>query len=176
MAHLIPENWRHAAANLRHDIHDAIDRWWHRHRHTAENGSNVPVRRAQAQLVEDGEGFGFSPFFTTMGPPINVEETDDDVIVTAELPGLEKDDFTVDMSGRQLRIRGEKKQSSETKERGYYYAESRYGAFARTMPLPCEVDADHANATYKHGVLRITLPKTPGTKSNRINVKVQGSN
>lgn len=174
MAPFIPESWRHAAANLRHDIHDAIDRWWDHHRHTSEQSLDVPVQRSASQLVTGGEGPICSPFPNALTPPVNIEDTDDDVIVTAELPGLEKGDFTVEMSDGRLRIRGEKKQSSETKERDYYYAESRYGAFVRTVPLPCEVDADRANATYKQGVLRISLPKTPRAKSSQVKVQIQG--
>ena len=174
MAHLIPENWRHAATHLRHELHDAIDRWWHRHHRDSQSGSEVQVHRPVSQLLDGREGYDFASLLDRVSPPINIEETDDDIIVVAELPGLEKDDFTVDMSNGQLRIRGEKKQSTETKEGGYYYAETRYGAFARTMPLPCEVDVDHAKAIYKQGVLRITLPKTPAAKSSPIHVQIQG--
>jgi HSP20 family protein len=105
---------------------------------------------------------------------MDIEETDTEIIVTAELPGLDKDDFTVDISGNRLRIRGEKKRSSEKQEHGYYYAERSYGAFARTVPLPCDIDADRATATSKNGTLRITLPKTEQAKANRIKVQVQG--
>jgi HSP20 family protein len=80
------------------------------------------------------------------GPVVDLEETDDNIIVTAELPGLDKDDFTVEISGERLSIRGEKKQETEEQGREYYYAERRYGAFARVVALPCEIDADKVEA------------------------------
>lgn len=176
MAHFIPESWRHSLAHLRANIHDTIDRWWH-HNHTPENGSTLSVRRVKPEIVEDHTSWLSSPsLFSAHLPRIDVEQTDDDVFVTAELPGLEKDDFTVDLSGeRLLRIRGEKKQSSEKKSDGMYYAECSYGAFARTVPLPCEIDAEHASATYKQGTLRITLPKTERAKASRVKVQVHES-
>ena len=173
MAQLIPESWRQGLAHLRDDIHDAIDRWWHHRHHEMEPGTAVPVRRVTPERVEDNAWPLSSPSF--LGPHlplVDVEETEDDVLVTAELPGLEKDDFTVDISGARLRIRGEKKQSSERKTRGAYYAECSYGAFSRAILLPCEIDADHAKAAYEHGTLRMTLPKTDRAKASRIKVQV----
>ncbi len=153
MTQLVPASWRRSLKHLRDDIHDTIDRWWHRHGHMANNDSSVPVQTVTPQLVEgDVWPFKFPSVLSTQLPLIDIEETDDDVRITAELPGLEKKDFTVDISGeRLLRIRGEKKQSSEKKTQGATYTECRYGAFARTVPLPCDVDAEHAKATYKHG-------------------------
>ncbi len=172
MARFIPERWRQGLTHLRHDLHATIDRWWHHHGHGAADGTDTPVRRATPELVEDNGWPKFPSFLSPQLPSIDVEETDDNVVVTAELPGLEKEDFTVDISSeRWLRIRGEKKQSSEKKMQGAYYAECRYGAFSRTVPLPCEIDADHTKATYKHGALRITLPKTDRAKSRLINIQ-----
>ena len=174
MAHLIPDSWRRSLVHLRDDIHDAVDRWWHQRHATDETTDSLPVRRVSADLVEDDPFFRFPSPFAPQHPVMDIEETDAEVIVTAELPGLDKDDFTVDISGNQLRIRGEKKRSSEKKGHGYYYAERSYGAFARTVPLPCEIDADRATAISKHGTLRVTLPKTEQAKANRIKVQVQG--
>ncbi len=175
MTQLMPERWRQGLSQLRSDIHDAIDRWWHHHRHTQGNGPAVPARRVDSELVEETTWpLRFPSSLTAQLPLVDVEETDDDVLITAELPGLEKDDFTVDISGeRMLRIRGEKKQSTEKKSRGAYYAECSYGAFSRSLPLPCAIDADHAKATYKHGTLKMTLPKTDRAKRNRVNIQVQ---
>jgi HSP20 family protein len=107
------------------------------------------------------------------GPGLDVAETDDKVVVTAELPGLDQEDIAVDVSGDRLVIRGEKKAAMEKKGREYYYAEQSYGAFARTVVLPCEVDADKALAKYKNGVLRLSLPKTEQARTRRVQVKVR---
>ncbi len=174
MAHFIPENWQHRLVQLRTDIHDTIDRWWHHHNSTPENGSAVPVRQVTPELVEDnGAPFRLPAFLSSQLPRIDVEQTDDDVRITAELPGLEKNDFSVDISGdRLLRIRGEKKQSSSKKTGNIYYTECRYGSFARMVPLPCAIDSEHAEATYQQGTLRITLPKTDQAKASRVKVPI----
>ena len=176
MAHIIPESWRQGLTQLRHDLHETIDRWWHRHGHMATGDAAVPVRRATAELIDNNSWpLNVSSFFSSQLPSIDVEETDDDVVVMAELPGLEKEDFTVDVSSdRWLRIRGEKKQSSQQKTQSATYAECRYGAFARIVPLPCEIDADQAKAIYKQGALTITLPKTDRSKSRRIKIQAHG--
>ncbi len=176
MVHIMPERWRRGLAHLRHDLHEAIDRWWHRHGPAADHTS-VPIQRSIPERVEPNDWpLPFPAVFSPQLPSIDVAETDDEVVVTAELPGLEKEHFTVDISGdRWLRIRGEKKQSSEKKTHGAYYAECCYGAFSRTVPLPCEVDADRAQATYKHGALRITVPKTDRAKSRQIRIQVPES-
>ncbi|RMD61580.1 Hsp20/alpha crystallin family protein, partial [Candidatus Parcubacteria bacterium] len=72
-----------------------------------------------------------------------------------------------------LTLRGEKKRATETTGRDYYYAERSYGAFVRTIPLPCDVNVDKAVAKYKNGVLRVTLPKTEEAKAKRIRVKIR---
>jgi HSP20 family protein len=172
MAHLIPDNWRRSLVHLRDDIHDAVDRWWRQHHATDEESDALPMRRIPPDLVENDPFFRFPSSFALQHPVMDIEETDAEIIVTAKLPGLDKDDFTVEISGNRLHLRGEKKRSSAKKEHGYYYAERSYGAFARTVPLPYDIDADRATAVSKHGTLRITLPKTEQAKANRIKVHV----
>ena len=157
MTQLIPASWKHTLETLRAEMHHLCDRW-------------LP-RRAHA--VAPAEPPWASSLVLAGGPCVDVEETEDDVIVTAELPGLEKEDFTVSLSGDRLTIHGEKKTSTEETGRHYYYAERRYGAFTRTLTVPCEVDADHARATYKNGVLRLTLPKTAQAKARRVAVTIR---
>lgn len=173
MTHIMPESWRQGLAHLRHDLHEAIDRWWHRHSHGAPNETAIPVRRETPDYGDAPDWpLAFPSLLGPQLPSIDVEETDDEVVVIAELPGLEKDQFTVDISNeRWLRIRGEKKQTSEKNTQGVYYKECHYGAFSRMVSLPCEVDADLAKATYKHGALRITLPKTHRAKSRYIQIE-----
>jgi HSP20 family protein len=94
-------------------------------------------------------------------------------MVTAALPGLAKENLAAEISGNRLVIRGEKKATIAKKGREYYYAEQSYGAFARTVVLPCAVDADKASAKYKNGVLRLTLPKTEQAWVQRRQMKIR---
>jgi HSP20 family protein len=107
-------------------------------------------------------------------PRTDVSESDDEVVVTAEMPGLEEKDFELGLSGDLLTLKGEKRHEHEEKRKGAAHRiERSYGSFQRTIKLPCEVDADKANAEYKNGVLNVTLPKAPSAKrsSHRIDVK-----
>ncbi|MGD2063822.1 MAG: Hsp20/alpha crystallin family protein [Nitrospirota bacterium] len=141
----------------------------------------VPVRRDEAdpfhslhremdRLFDDFlHGFELAPWmgdrWPTMSrgyaPQVDVAETDTEVIVTAELPGMEEKDIDVALAHGNLALKGEKREEKESKERGYYRSERSYGSFARTIPLPCEVEEDKVSATFKKGVLTISLPKTP---------------
>lgn len=193
MAQWIPDTWRRALVRLRDDIQNALARWLPRWGKEKDTAYQVPVRRSTpVEWIRDdllsvfdrwlspwrwgdvGDEIWPSPFVFAGGPMVDVEETDDAVVVQAELPGLEKEDFTVEVSGNRLILRGEKRHEAEEQRHGYYYTERRYGAFTRVIPLPCEVEADSATAKYKNGLLRITLPKTARAKARRITVPVRG--
>lgn len=170
LTHWMPERWRESLAHLRDDIHNAVERWFPgRHGSTPSNGS-VPVEYVGREPVESLRSPS-SIFASSLA--IDVDETDDAVQVTADVPGLDPKDFTVEISGQRLVIRGEKKHESHRSERGYRYSERSYGAFARVLPLPCEVVSDQAQAKYTQGVLRITLPKTEQAKAKRVRIRVQ---
>ena len=104
-------------------------------------------------------------------PSVDVEETDTELRVTAELPGLEEKDFELELHEGVLTIHGEKREEREDRKRGW--TECSYGSFHREVPLPCEVDADKAEAEYKKGILKVRLPKPPEvqTRARRIDVK-----
>ena len=145
--------------------------------------SRLPVRReddetrsfAPAPMPFDRmfeEFFGrstlspFSDFFgeTWRGfsPSLDLTETDAEIRVTAELPGIDDKEIDISLSGNRLTIKGEKRAEHEEKGRNYHCIERSYGSFKRTVPLPQgRVDADKVEATYKNGVLTITLPKLP---------------
>jgi HSP20 family protein len=93
-------------------------------------------------------------------PRMDVTEDARTFTVTAELPGMSDKDIDLSLSGDMLFIRGEKKEEKEDKGRNYYYSERSYGSFNRSIPLPQQVDADKVSASFKKGVLTITLPKT----------------
>ena len=94
-----------------------------------------------------------------IGLPLEVSETGTEVKVVAELPGVDEKDVSIEIAGDLLTIRGEKKVAEERKEEGYYLAERRYGTFSRALRLPYTVEADKVQATFKNGVLTITMPK-----------------
>jgi HSP20 family protein len=107
-------------------------------------------------------------------PRVDVSETDNDVRVTAELPGLDEKDIEVSITRDALTIRGEKKEEKESGKEGYFHTERYFGAFTRTIPLPREVVTDKAEATFRKGVLTVTLPKTEEVKSETRKVEVKG--
>lgn len=119
-----------------------------------------------------GDWFGEEP--TEMGtywPAVDVSETDENLVVKAELPGARSEDIDISVQGNTLTIRGEKKTELEGNEGRYRHVERRYGSFQRTFTLPSEVDAEKIEATHRDGVLTITLPKRETAKPHRIPVK-----
>lgn len=104
-------------------------------------------------------------------PAFDVSETEKELIVKAEVPGMDKKDIHINLSEGLLTIKGEKKQEKEDKNENYHCVERRYGTFTRTMRLPFEVEADKVDATYKHGVLKLTLPKSEPAKAKEIEIK-----
>ncbi|MEW6117366.1 MAG: Hsp20/alpha crystallin family protein [Nitrospirota bacterium] len=107
--------------------------------------------------------FDIAPFGSRMGeftPRVDVSETDKEIKVSAELPGMDEKDIEVTLNKDSLTIKGEKKEEKEDKGKDYYRMERSYGSFSRTIPLPLEVETDRAEATFKKGVLTVTLPKT----------------
>lgn len=98
-------------------------------------------------------------------PTVDVKESESEVRVTAELPGVEEKDIEVSVSGDMLTIKGDKKEEKEEKGEERYRLERTYGSFRRSFALPCEVDSAKATATYKKGVLTITLPKAAAAKA-----------
>lgn len=93
-------------------------------------------------------------------PRLDVTEDAKAFTVTAELPGMSEKEIDLSISGDTLTIRGEKKEEKEDKSKNYYYSERSYGTFMRSIPLPRQVEADKVAASFKKGVLTITLPKT----------------
>jgi HSP20 family protein len=110
--------------------------------------------------------WGESPFT----PAFDVSETEKEFIVKAEVPGMDKTDIDVNLSDGMLTIKGEKKHEKESESESYRCVERRYGTFSRTLRVPFEVEADKVDATYKDGVLKITLPKSEAAKTRHVEV------
>lgn len=100
-----------------------------------------------------------------ISPRIELKETDEDVVVCSELPGLQEKDVEVTLTDNVLSIRGEKKEDKSVKEGAQSYSERSYGAFERRIPIDAEVLADKVTAKFADGVLTVTLPKNPEAKS-----------
>lgn len=106
-------------------------------------------------------------------PSVDVSETDNEIHVSAELPGMEEKDIDVSLSGNHLIIRGEKKTEKEKKDKQFYRKESSYGSFRRSIPLPTEVEEDKIEATFKKGVLKIDLPKSAEARKGRKKIEIK---
>jgi len=106
-------------------------------------------------------------------PSLDVAETKNEIVVKAEVPGLEPKDIDISLSDGLLTIKGEKKQEREEKEENYHLVERSYGSFTRSIRLPNEVQSDKINASYKNGVLKVVLPKSEEAKKKEIKIKVQ---
>jgi HSP20 family protein len=118
---------------------------------------------------------GWSEMLSPFSPNIDVTETDDEIAVTAELPGMDEEDIEILLDRNALVISGEKKSEVEEKGRRYYHLERSDGAFRRPIPLPQEVDQEKVEASFKKGVLRVTLPKTVSDKERVKRVQLQRS-
>jgi HSP20 family protein len=106
-------------------------------------------------------------------PAVDVKETKSDVIVKAELPEVSAKDVEITVDGNVLTIKGERKSEEKKEEEGYYYSERSYGSFMRSLTLPKEVDEAKTKASYKEGVLTITMPKKKEEKAKQIKVDVE---
>jgi HSP20 family protein len=104
-------------------------------------------------------------------PAIDVSETPKQIVVKAEIPGMEAKDMDISLNGRVLTLKGEKKSEQEEKEENYHRVERRYGAFSRSFELPTDVDANKVKASYKDGVLKLSLPKTKEQSVKKIEIK-----
>lgn len=113
--------------------------------------------------------FGFGKFSV---PRVDVYQTEKDVVVKAEIPGVSKEDLDVYIEDNVIRLSGETRRDDEFKDDNIYRSERYYGRFSRTIPLPVEVQSEKARAEYKDGILKITVPKaeTSKIKGRRIDI------
>ncbi len=106
-------------------------------------------------------------------PAVDIYETENSLVVTAEIPGVSEKDIDVRIENNQLVIKGERKFEKETKEENYHRIERVYGNFYRSFSLPNTVDHDKVKAEYKNGVLKITLGKKEEVKPKQIKIEVE---
>jgi len=147
-----------------------------------KGGGDAPLETAMTRFRDEMESL-FERFFrdpwgtestptrSAWGPRMDLAETDNEITVKAELPGVEAKDIDINVTGNTLTVRGEKKHDREEKGRDFYYAERRYGGFHRAVQLPAPVDPDKVNAEFKNGVLTVTLTKHPESRPRKITVR-----
>jgi HSP20 family protein len=104
-------------------------------------------------------------------PRMDIAETDKDIEITAELPGLDEKDVQVHVSDNVLTIKGEKKAETEQKDKNYHMVERSYGSFYRALNLPTGVNADAIKANLANGVLKVTVPKPVAAQAKKVEVK-----
>ncbi len=159
MSNLLPEKWSEALERVHDKVGHFLDKLnpWKKEEHRLE--------RITADTLPAFMQFG--------GPSLDMHETADDLIIRAEMPGLKKDDFSVELVGRRLTIKGEKNIVRERKGGdGNLISECRYGSFSRSIQLPYEIDEKTIAADLKHGVLTIRLPKPEKGRQARYRVPI----
>ncbi len=133
------------------------------------------LRREMDRLWENF--FGERPFARIWerewAPSLDMSETKDNYVVKAEVPGIDAKDIDISLTGDVLTIKGEKKQEKEEKEEDYHLIERGYGSFSRSVRLPVEVESSKIKASYKNGILSITLPKSEKVKAKEVKIKVE---
>lgn len=137
-------------------------------------GGGRRAGRGMRHLMMPGPGKAMrSPWAGwTFGPSVDVKETDKDIVVSAEVPGVDPDNIDVEVTEDSVILKGEVKQEESAENETYRMTERRYGAFHRVIPLPAEVKASEARADYRNGVLEIRIPRSENAKARSVKLKV----
>lgn len=125
------------------------------------------------EFLERGRRWWPTGFGSISGPPVDVYEEGDEMVVRVELPGMDKTDVEVNLSGSTFTIKGEKKRPhQEETEKDYYRSEISYGAFTRIIELPHEAQADKARASFDKGLLEVRLPRSESVKEKSTKIDI----
>jgi HSP20 family protein len=108
-------------------------------------------------------------------PAFDISETEKEYMITGEIPGIDVKDLDITLLDGVLTIKGEKKKEREDTDENYHRIERHYGSFQRNFRIPAEVKTDKLDATYKDGVLKLTIPKAEVTKAKKIEIKEKGT-
>jgi len=135
------------------------------------------LQRHMNRLFDEffGRDFAIEPF-RGVGewiPALDIAETDDAIIVKAELPGLARNDVELTLTDDVLTVRGEKKAENEEKTKSFHRVERSYGSFERSVRLSTSVKPDKVMATFKNGVLTVHLPKVEAARTRSVKIKVE---
>lgn len=140
------------------------------------DGPALALQQNVSRLIDDF--FSATPFSLLAGeggtymPKVDVTETDKEIRVSAELPGMTEKDIDVSVARDILTIKGEKKSEHEEKKGSYYRMERQWGSFERSIPIPEEVDSEKVDAKFSNGVLTVTMPKLKESTTNRKKIKI----
>jgi HSP20 family protein len=133
----------------------------------------VTLREKMNRLFEDvftGRGEDKELAASTWAPAVDIYETENELIMTAEVPGIEEKDIEIKIEDNTLSLRGERKFEKETKEENYHRIERSYGSFYRAFTLPNSIDPDRIQAEYENGVLKISMPKRQELKPRKVKI------
>lgn len=137
----------------------------------------MSLREAMDRLFEEsfvGPRFGLTSAQGNGGTlAVNMFETDDNIVVSAAVPGVKPEEITINITGDMLSIKGESRSEEKVEKANYIRQELRYGSFQRTLSLPVDVQADKAEATFENGVLTLNLPKAESLKPKSIKINVK---
>lgn len=132
------------------ELHNELDRMFDRFFHSFGGASLYDSALAGASRL--------------LKPNVDIAESDKEYTITVEVPGVDKEGIQISLDDGTLTIRGEKKQEKEEKNKNYHRIERSYGSFQRVLSLPNDADSEKIDATFKNGVLTLTLPKIPGAQ------------
>ena len=133
------------------------------------------LRRQMSRRFGSMLGNGGEPDYqpaSAWRPAIDVTEGEDDFVLTTDLPGTDRQDLDVSVVDNQLTIKGERKQESPSKDKRTHYAERPWGAFTRVFDLPTTVNAGGIAATYRDGVLSVSVPKAEAAKPRQVEIEI----
>lgn len=106
-----------------------------------------------------------------LNPAVDLQESEKEIQITADIPGVKKEDIQLDVSEDAIEIKAETKAEKKEEKKGYVYQERRSGTFYRLLDLPAKVDATKSKAAYENGILTIKLPKTEELKKTKVEIK-----
>lgn len=148
-------------------------------RNKGREGGLAPLTELRQEIDRMFETFSRDPWgsLSEFGwnkswfPAVDVEENDQEVIVRAEVPGVDPKDLDISVTGNRLTLSGEKKETTERKDKDLYQSETRYGSFSRSVELPSGVDTEQVSAEHANGVVTVRLKKTAAAATKKIQVR-----
>lgn len=132
-----------------------------------------PFREVDRDMINFMENTPFGFFGKSTAPKVDVYENDDKIVVKAEIPGVSKEDLNIYVNENSIRLSGQTKKEKDFRDENAYHSERYFGSFSRTVPLPVEVKSEMATASYKDGILSISVPKAEPNKNKGRKIDIQ---